>query len=579
MEIRPLSVVASEHRFAMPILPFLRSDCRTFEALVLQPCGQIRATQNGIGNCECQQTVDKYTSFLSYAKRIDVDLTVTPEYSCPWQVLLSVVADETNLPNEGKLWVLGCESITKQALIELPTHNHIRWVFDESVLSQDKSFLDPLCYVFKTTDQAKKPLYIALIQFKTIEMADHIGYLERDHLIKGRYIYKIESNEHSNGLCTLICSDVLNVDDRIIRELINTPTQLLHIQLNPEPRDPQFAGYRRSSLEYKSDAVEILTLNWAKGTSIEEPYQNVDFTKAWGTAVYSKSIEVHLDNTRVAHNHHNGLFMCHWHERKTWAYYFDHNEAMFRLRLTPVSQRLAPGQLARRTGPEVLEVYSWANVLWSAATPTQTSAFRRVCDTYGVPNLSIMLDNMLDVVNIERLLTLSLGNACCNQWHDVRRLHHFKIDDNEIIRRITCAIDCSDQALATRNICLINYQILTVEILGNPQAHLPDNLSDLRQSVQIAYREDSPNCNLYAPDMRGAATGVYLGPYPDDNLPRQKYDAVSSCLTDSEKRRLVVWFKRNDEYERVSFERRPQITDIFNQSNTQITSTFKPRVE
>lgn len=186
---------------------------------------------------------------------------------------------------------------------------------------------------------------------------------------------------------------------------------------------------------------------------------------------------------------------------------------------------------------------------------------------------------MLDVVNIERLITLSLGKATCENWYDIHRVYHFKIDDNENIKRITCTIDCSDEAIETRNSCLSNFRILNVEILGNPQAHLPDNLSDLRQSVQIAYQEDRPNCNLYAPGMIGAATGVYLGLYPDDSLPRQRYDVISSCLTDSEKRRLVVWFKRNEDYERVTFGRRPEITDSFSQSNAQITVDHKPIVE
>lgn len=579
MEIRPLSVVADEHGFAMPNLPFLRSDCRTFEALLLQPCGQVTATPDGIRNCERQETIDKYTSFLSHAKQIDANLTVTPEYSCPWQVLLGVVADEARLPNEGKLWVLGCESITKKELAELPTHNHIRWIFDESVLLHNKSFLDPLCYIFRTTDEAGVPIYIALLQFKTIEMADPIGYLERDHLIKGRYLYRIESNELSNGLCTLICSDVLGVIDKNIRELINTPTQLLHIQLNPDPRDPQFAGYRRMWLEFESKDVEILTLNWAKGTTIEEPYQDVQFSEAWGTAIYSKSPEVHLDNHHIAHNHDNGVFMCYWSERKTWTYYFDNKEAMFRLRLTPVSQRLVRGQLAGRTGPEVLAVNEWETDSWTSAEPTQTTVFRQECDRYGVPSLFIELAGMLDVVNIERLLTLSLGNACCNQWHVISRLYHFIIEDNEIIRRITCMLDCSREAVETRNTCLSAFREFIVKILGNPQTNFPDNLSDLRQSVQINYKEDNPNCNLYASDMQGAATGVFLGRYPDDNLPKQRYDQVSVCLKDSEKRRLVVWFNRNGRYERVSFGRRPEITDNFSQSNVQIATTFKPKVE
>jgi hypothetical protein len=579
MQIVPLATVLAGKNILQPRFPFLAADCSVFETVLLQPCGLISASEEGIKHVNNQQAHLKFSSFLAYAKSSNADLAVTPEYSCPWQTLFEAIADPLKIPNSGALWVIGCESLTKSELTNLPIYEHLRWIYDENVLQSNGSFLDPVCYLFQTLSIEGQPVWIALLQFKTIEMADHISFIERNHLVKGRVVYRIENEIHSNALCTFICSDAFNIDDSISKELANTPTLLLHIQLNPEPRDPQFARYRQNSLSFASNEVEILTLNWANNTSFNQPYDRIDFSNSWGSAVYSKSPHLALDGLRIARNHDKGAFLCNWHERKTWSYYFDHCEAIYRLRMTPVSQRLARGQLAGRTGVEVIEVQNWLNNVFVQTTSSATQRFAVICQRYGIPSLCILNEGMLDVVRIERILALSLGRISSRQWHHVSRLLNFEIEDDETIKRLTCMLDASEPAVQHRNTCLLDYSRLMLKILANPNENLPDNLADLRGSLQVTYCEEHPNSNLYSMEMQRPATGVFVGTWPDSILPQSKYDEIFRCLTDTERRRFVVWFEMNGKFESLGLNRKPKITDTFASSNTAITSGFKASME
>jgi hypothetical protein len=579
MQIVPLSTALTGKKVHYPNFPFLAADCRVFEMAFIQPGGVISATEEGIKHLNTHQANLKFSAFLEYAKSTNVHLAITPEYSCPWKTLREVVEDPLKLPNIGAIWVIGCESLTKTELTSLPTFDHLRWIYDDNILQSNGSFLDPVCYLFQTLSIEGRPIWVAMLQFKTIEMADHISFNERNHLAKGNIIYRIENEAHSNALCTIICSDAFNIDETISTQLVNTPTQLLHIQLNPEPRDPQFARYRRNSLEFASNEVEIITVNWANNTRFSQPYERIDFSNSWGSAVYSKSPQLALDDMHIAKNHNKGAFLCNWHERKAWTYYFDHCEAIYRLRMTPVSQRLARGQLASRTGTEVIDVLNWANDIFSRSTFSEAQRFADICQRYGIPSLCLLNAGMLDVVKIERLLALSLGRISCRQWHQVSRMSHFSIEDDEIVRRLTCVLDSSEQAVQHRNECLSDYSRFILQILANPNENLPDNLADLRDSLQVAYLTEDPNCNLYSRDMQRPATGVFVGTWPDSEYPQSKFDSISLCLSDTEKRRFVLWYEQNGKFVPLGLNRRPKITDTFTSANNAITSEFKVNTE
>lgn len=90
----------------------------------------------------------QFARFLMDAQETRADLVITPEYSMPWEILIAAIKEGTT-PAQGKLWVLGCESIKfrklealKQELAPFAT------VLYEPLQPDATRFTDPLAYVF-----------------------------------------------------------------------------------------------------------------------------------------------------------------------------------------------------------------------------------------------------------------------------------------------------------------------------------------------------------------------------------------------------------------------------------------------
>src|ERR1041385_4173040 len=65
---------------------------------------------NGVQGRDRNLAARQFSGFLHRAVTTHSDLVVTPDYSMPWDCLVSAIS-EGRVPEDGKLWALGCESI------------------------------------------------------------------------------------------------------------------------------------------------------------------------------------------------------------------------------------------------------------------------------------------------------------------------------------------------------------------------------------------------------------------------------------------------------------------------------------
>ena len=103
------------------------------------------------------RAIDQFSEFLRLAVVHDSDVAFSPEYSCPWKVLENAIVLQT-LPKAGKLWILGCEAISRDDLQNvIAAHSNIEWIY-EPIPTGAGRFLDVLAYVTKADATAGGPI-------------------------------------------------------------------------------------------------------------------------------------------------------------------------------------------------------------------------------------------------------------------------------------------------------------------------------------------------------------------------------------------------------------------------------------
>ncbi len=97
-------------------LEVLEFNSDPYSVLLYQHLGDFQPTPQKFGNSNQAEAHGKFEKFICLAKAENVSLTITPEYSCPWTVIREIIANEEIQPSNGKLYALGCESITRDEL-------------------------------------------------------------------------------------------------------------------------------------------------------------------------------------------------------------------------------------------------------------------------------------------------------------------------------------------------------------------------------------------------------------------------------------------------------------------------------
>lgn len=174
MQIKPVAEVLAPEGLAAPTLNALVPNESNYTVLLMQPHGELDASSAGVRNRDRDLAKNQFGRLLDAARETLADLVITPEYSMPWEVLIEALT-KSFVPAEGKLWALGCESITYSEL-EQVKHDLAPFatMIYETLPAEIGKFTDPLAYVFLAppADGNGAGKIVVLVQFKTYPMGD-----------------------------------------------------------------------------------------------------------------------------------------------------------------------------------------------------------------------------------------------------------------------------------------------------------------------------------------------------------------------------------------------------------------------
>lgn len=287
VEIKPVSEVLTPAGLGAPVLNALVPNEKNYTVLLMQPQGNIEASIAGVRNRDHDLALRYFGRFLADARQTQADLVITPEYSMPWETLVAAIKEGT-VPGQGKLWVLGCESIRfgeleklKQDLAELAA------VLYEPLQEDPARFIDPLAYAFLAppADGRGTAKIVVLIQFKTCTMGSDVNHYETNRLQLGSLVYQFGDGQNLR-LTSLICSDAFAFDEGNHARAVYHQSLVIHVQLNPNPRHAQYRRYRDRLFGYAGDVTEVLCLNWAQDVEVWNQAGKKDWKNIAGSAWY-----------------------------------------------------------------------------------------------------------------------------------------------------------------------------------------------------------------------------------------------------------------------------------------------------
>lgn len=551
MEITPVTTTLANKGLEPPRLNVLVPNVDNYKALLLQPHGSIEASGDGVRNRDRELAYRQYGKFLEDAHQVGADLVVTPEYAMPWESLRDAL-NAGVVPEQGKLWALGCESIKYRELEVLRDElsDSVRVIF-EPLAADNERFVSPLAYVFNapSVDGNGEERTVVLVQFKTHPMGDP-SHFEINAMQRGTQIYQFSGGEESLKLVSLICADVFAFEDAHARAIYDRAL-ILHIQLNPEPRHMRFLGSRERLLGFSGDATEILCLNWARDVHSWEEGTEKHWHNIAGSVWYLKSKEYDDRDTTLCDNHRRGLYYTWLQPYRTHALFFNFEPASYLLETTKVAHIGVPGAASRRRGPQLVKSSVWndAATAWVEQT-TVDDGFSHIAVESG--NAKDNVERIADVnpLAAERVLALCAGKiGVGDNWHSVRRVDSLVIDASEVIRRITFCQDTDESArefrVARLKRCGYLWEILTA---GD---YLPPALADFKEGFSLEWDSNFPHQNAISA-KGNRATVIYMGEESDDS----QIDATAmraaeylhrTSLNPSEARavmqRIAVWYR------------------------------------
>lgn len=174
-------------------LQVLIPDNQTTRFQLFQCSGELNLN-DCVQNSDREEAKLKHFAYLASAREKNTSIALTPEYSCPWQVVETLVNDQKYQPKIGSLLILGCESIMPEELASLRerTDENIRWHSETIDSTGNQLFFSAAVYIFHLHDSTEEDVKLCgLIQFKTHDMGG--TPFERDNLIKGSVVYKISN--------------------------------------------------------------------------------------------------------------------------------------------------------------------------------------------------------------------------------------------------------------------------------------------------------------------------------------------------------------------------------------------------
>ena len=147
MDIIPVNEILPAE-LCTPTLNALIPNVDNYSVLLMQPHGNIQVSNTGVQNKDRSLANSQFGKLLEDAIKSHADLVITPEYSMPWDTLVKAIKSGM-IPEQGKLWALGCESIRIEELETLKQDiDSFATVIFEQLQSEPERFISPLAYVF-----------------------------------------------------------------------------------------------------------------------------------------------------------------------------------------------------------------------------------------------------------------------------------------------------------------------------------------------------------------------------------------------------------------------------------------------
>ncbi len=558
-----------------PDLKCLRQDHELYKTILMQLVGKIEYDTEGIRIADESLANAKFDLFIDKAIEENVDLAITPEYSCPWINIEQFIL-RNKLPSENNIWVVGCQSIKPKEFKDL-TERHINvvWIYDETLVQQklnENKFFDPVCFLLKTKNTDNEVKDVIIVQFKTCNSAE---IWERDNFIQGSIFYVIENRINSTRLMTFICSDTLqNIDFNTVNEgyFVGQPLLLIHIQLNQKPFDSSYKKYRNNIYSYgnKDDYnKEVICLNWARGVTFDDENGiEVKFNKYGGSSFYCQTNKIELGDNRINENHRKGLYYTSWKNMKSHVSFLNYEEYVFLIENTKPSQITSLPALRNRTGPKVIKTFSWNNQ-WNEVT-TVMDGFSQVCseieDTDGDLNCLTGNDNFMEVERIIQLSSGDLDDSPNRDWSKIINLLSFQITDTEINSRNTFTHDPDSTAKSNRKGKLNRYHSLKNKILTDPQQAPTTFLNAILKFETGSNSKNIYLLNLHSIDNTRKGTAIYLGDKSFAEAKAFKVKIESLFNEDQQGKQVIVWYNNPGLIRIFDEDNKPQISENVSQS-------------
>ena len=522
MEIVPVEQRLNREGLAPPRLNALQANDTLYTVLAHQPPGRICIAPDAIRHADSVAAKQRTAAFLQLAATAgnQPDLVVSPEYSIPWDALLEAI-EHGAVPEEGKLWVLGCESLPLSGLGVVRQRLGERAI----VLDDDRSpenrttqqYRNPLVYVFVTkriADQAVR--LVLLVQYKTAPSGDPQN-TEATGMLPGVYIYAFGTLPSEVRLITLICSDIFEFKTELIDQYYDR-LLLLHIQLNNSPRHIQYKKYRQE-LFAAAGETELLCLNWADNVvSTDENGGNEHHWKnICGSAWYLRSPETSLSDDAIHENHVHGIYYT-WHELiHAHALQFHYRPRVFLLQATKVFHHAIPKPRSRRTGPKALKTFVWAQAqcLWvEPQKPDEfpDDGFCKQLAKYSADGIQLGDLNDLYIagsLSVERTMAITAGRfGIVPDWYAPSRIDSMQIGEQEVVRRITVTQDPAPDAVKFRD---ERFSVMKAVAELRASGYVwPSSVDALRSGFKFNWHPDVPHRNVVTEDGT-VATVVHAG--------------------------------------------------------------------
>ena len=122
-DINKIDLVQKLAEYDLTIYPLnaLKNQATSYTIGIIQPLEDVIANDYEVRNSDTQSITLKYNNFFQKLFTDQRELVLSPEYSCPWQILSAQF--DNNFPARGVLWIIGCESISIDNLKQFINEN------------------------------------------------------------------------------------------------------------------------------------------------------------------------------------------------------------------------------------------------------------------------------------------------------------------------------------------------------------------------------------------------------------------------------------------------------------------------